>query len=270
MPTLWLREDLMSRLLPRSLFLRADLFKAGGTTVKEEDEPSAPEPKGISDKPPAGETSIHAPIKQSNPTAAFQGMIKKEEGVNPKKLQTWDRMRQKQTHAGDADRKTRRKEMDYAGDVWNKPEYACKKCHTLVVPPKKLKTSSLEEAGAHVARGGEYLGKKDEMHHVDVPPAIASAATKGKLHQLPHGSVEIEHVNSKLCPGCYGKHKASKSLNLIDSLLSLSKSERIPDEDSESLSKKYSTVSGEISHLVKDKGKINKSIGLFIRLEGEV
>lgn len=280
MSSLWLRDDLM---IKPFLFLRDDLCKAkGGTTVGEEEDSPVGFPK-VAHKPAAPSTkesfipgAIHN-VKSEAPTAPPPGMeVKTLSSPEVRKQKTWSTMRLKPSKAGDPSRAVRREEMSEAHQVWNKPAYSCKHCDALVVPPQHVKTSNFDEALAHMSRGGKLTGTHEGTHHVEHEPKMAGEVTGGHMVSFPHGTITPDHVQSKLCPGCYtkankrevlsvgrgmspeeakGKAEAGvkKSLLLIESLFSLSKAEKIPDEDSEDFGKPAATVSEEISHLIKEK-----------------
>jgi hypothetical protein len=180
--------------------------------------------------------------------------------------------------------KTTGEEMERTQTPWDHPEYKCstKGCNTHIKPPHHAEVAD-HELAQHLQAGGKLVGRTDDGKHVlQHPPSILSKETGGDWMPIPHGSVSAEHVQSSKCPHCHAMSKqhetlarvmgrnpdeaktkieeeskkltsseAKKSLFLLAQMKYFAKALAAEGED---FGKPASTVSEEVSHLMKEKG----------------
>lgn len=187
-------------------------------------------------------------------------------------------------------------EMEYKQSAWNKPPYECKGegCGTTVYPPQHVKVGTEHELMGHLASGGQWSGTHEGAHHIEHPPKLEHPKFGDRPIALTHGSITAENVDKKLCPSCLAKEgkkiaiasakgrtpeeakakaeefaSTKKSMYMLAQMMFLSKA-LVEGED---FGKPASTVSQEISHLIKEKGYPQKravAAALSMKRRGDI
>jgi hypothetical protein len=294
------------------LYLRSDLFKAAKApperVPKEEIAHGAPRHKGETFEAPAAAKPTFKPAIAGKPEGFKPGAIhapgaETEEHGSVGKVPAGEAggikestMRIRPKGKRTIGYKATGEEMEYKQSAWNKPPYECKgkDCGTTVYPPQHAKVGTEHELMGHLTSGGQWSGTHEGVHHVEHPPKLEHPKFGDKPIALTHGSITGEHVDKKLCPSCFSKRgiktvvasakgrtpeeakakaeelaSTKKSMYMLAQMMFLSKALA----EGEDFGKPASTVSEEISHLVKEKGYPQKraiAAALSMKRRGDI